>query len=54
MTQPAIANAYIDAAKIITTARMENVDIDAVWKKLNRVGQYLSATASQLLSDTLN
>lgn len=54
MEQTAIATAYDDAARIITTARQQNVNIDAVWQKLNRVAKYISTAASAQLSETLN
>jgi hypothetical protein len=54
MSQLVLANSYSEASKIVTRARVECVDVEVLWAKLNRINKYLQAQARIALLDTLN
>ena len=55
MNNPVIlASAYNEAATLVSCSRRQVVNVEVLWKKLNRVEQYLQTQAAIALHDTLN
>jgi hypothetical protein len=53
MNNPAIAQAILDANKIINKAMMEVAACYPIWLKLDKTKEYLNKQVSELLTDTL-
>ena len=53
MTNPSIAESYLEAARIINQAALDVVFVDVIWDKLYRVRKYLNEQAANVLSAAL-